>query len=98
MCHPKRRKRRMKRRGKRRKNTKRRAGGIQTAVGPTLKLFTPVTSKGKKRQMGMGTHAHITQAHALLFIHNSGGLLLLCIYGGCVWGCVCIHVGPELLR
>lgn len=88
MCHPKRRKRRVTRRGRRRKNTKRRVGGIRTAVGPTPTPFSRVTSKGPKRQMGMDMY-NVLLHHTLNFIHTSALLLLLlCIYGCCVWLCV----------
>uniref|UniRef100_A0A8C4I9H5 NRDE-2, necessary for RNA interference, domain containing n=1 Tax=Dicentrarchus labrax TaxID=13489 RepID=A0A8C4I9H5_DICLA len=79
MCHQKRRKRRVKKRGKRRKNTKRRVGGIRTAVGLTLKPFTPVTSKGKKRQTGIDTH--IIRIYTLNFIHNSIVLFMVGVCG-----------------
>lgn len=79
MCHPKRRKRRAKRKGKRGRNTKRVVGSIRTAAGLTLTPFTPVTSKESKRQIGKDTHLPHYD-----FIHNSLGLLLLCINGLCV--------------
>ena len=87
MFHPRGRKKRVRRRGKKRKNTKRRVEGIPAAVGLTLKPFTPVTLKGKKRAAGTETHFYFPFAYTHNVMHRSTGLLLLCTCGWCVCPC-----------
>lgn len=83
MWCPKRKRRRVKRREKRRKNTRRRAD-IQTAAGLTLNPFSPVTSRGNKRQKGMDAHLYIT--YTLNLIHKTQAYFSsVCLVGVCLF-------------